>query len=142
MPVARPISQFFLEPSSTYSCQVIAYNDHGPSLAQQAVGTTLPVTSENVDYHNLSDHYYSLLFSCVAVASLLLVVYADGLEFAELTVSAIQSNMLTYERLLNTVEDTRIRGLCTKINVYIYPTQPCILGNSHGITVIFTRKYH
>ena len=52
VPVAQPVSQFFLEPSSTYSCQVIAYNDHGPSLAQQAVGTTLPVTSENVDCHN------------------------------------------------------------------------------------------
>ena len=61
-------------------------------------------------------------FSCVAVASLLLVVYADGLEFAELTVSAIQSTMLTYERLLNTSEDTKIRGLCTKFNVYLEST--------------------
>lgn len=44
----RPLSRFFLEPSSTYSCQVIAFNDYGPSVAQQAVGTTLPVTSENI----------------------------------------------------------------------------------------------
>ncbi len=39
------------------------------------------------------------------------MVYADGVEFAELTASAIQSHMLRYERLLNTTEDTRIRGL-------------------------------
>ena len=28
------------------------------------------------------------------------------------------------------------------LNNTLYPTQPCILGNSHGVTVIFTRKYH
>ena len=25
---------------------------------------------------------------------------------------------------------------------HIYPTHPCILGNNHGLTMIFTRKYH
>ena len=112
--ILRPLSRFFLEPSSTYSCQVIAYNDYGPSLAQQAVGTTLPVTSENVYCQNLTDHYYCF-FSCIAVASLLLVVYADGVDFAELTTSAIESGMLTYEHLLNTTEATRIRGLFAKV---------------------------
>lgn len=42
----RPVTEFFLEPSTTYSCKIIAYNDHGPSPAQEANGTTLPVTSE------------------------------------------------------------------------------------------------
>jgi len=27
------------------------------------------------------------------------------------------------------------------INNSLYPTQSCILGNSHGLTVIFTGKY-
>ncbi len=58
----QPVSRFFLEPNSTYSCQVIAYNDHGASLAQQAVGTTLPVSSENIYCQNLPDNYYYLLF--------------------------------------------------------------------------------
>ena len=35
-----------------------------------------------------------------------------------------------------------IYGICIYVYMYIYPTQPCILGNSHGLTVIFTRKYH
>ena len=114
----RPVSRFFLEPNSTYSCQVVAYNDYGASLAQQAVGTTLPVSSENIYCQNLPDNYRSLFSIAIAVASLLLVVYADGVEYAELTASAIQSLMLRYERLLNTTEDTRIKGLFT-INVVI-----------------------
>ena len=36
--------------------------------------------------------------------------------------------------------------LCLFVLLQVYPsiyhTQPCILGNSHGLTVIFTRKYH
>ena len=107
----QPVSRFFLEPNSTYSCQVVAYNDHGVSLAQQAVGTTLPVSSENVCCQNLPDNYHCHFSIATAVASLLLVVYADGVEYAELTASAIQSRMLRYERLLNTTEDTKIRGL-------------------------------
>ena len=39
------------------------------------------------------------------------MVYADGVDYAELTASAIQSRILRYERLLNTTEDTKIRGL-------------------------------
>lgn len=39
----QPITEFFLEPNTTYVCSVTAYNDHGPSLAQQAIGTTPPV---------------------------------------------------------------------------------------------------
>ncbi len=58
----RPVSRFFLEPNSTYSCQVVAYNDHGASLVQQAVGTTLPVSSENIYYQNFPDSYHYLLF--------------------------------------------------------------------------------
>ena len=53
----QPVSRFFLEPNSTYSCQVVAYNDHGVSLAQQAVGTTLPVSSESVCCQSLPDNY-------------------------------------------------------------------------------------
>ena len=48
------------------------------------------------------------------------MVYANGVEYAELTTSAIQSGMLTFQRLLNTSEDARIKGLyvtmsCTKV---------------------------
>ena len=114
----RPVSRFFLEPNSTYSCQVVAYNDYGASLAQQAVGTTLPVSSENVYCQNLPDNYRSL-FSIAIAASLLLMVYADGVEYAELTASVIQSLTLRYERLLNTTEDTKIQGLFA-INVVIH----------------------
>ena len=110
---ARPFSRFFLEPNSTYSCQVIAYNDYGPSRPQQALGTTPPVTSEIV-YCRTFLNVITLSFF-IAVASLLLVVYADGVDFAELTASAVQSRMLTYERLLNTTEDTKIRGLFAKV---------------------------
>ena len=48
VPTIRPVTEFFLEPSSTYSCSVIANNDYGPSPAKEAEGTTLPVTSENI----------------------------------------------------------------------------------------------
>ena len=48
------------------------------------------------------------------------MVYADGIEFTELTASAIQSNMFTFDRLLNTTEDTKIRG-CVP-NVYLEST--------------------
>ena len=41
-----PVTEFFLQPNCTYSCSVIAYNNYGPSVAQQAAGTTLPVTSK------------------------------------------------------------------------------------------------
>ena len=54
------------------------------------------------------------------MASLLLVVYADGVEYAELTASAIQSRILRYERLLNTTEDTKIRGLFAINAVVVY----------------------
>ena len=47
----------------------------------------------------------------LAVPSLLLLVYANGVEYAELTTSTVQSGMLTYQRLLNTSEDMRIIGL-------------------------------
>ena len=43
-----PVTEFFLEPNCTYVCSIVAYNDHGPSLAQQAFGTTPPVTSKYV----------------------------------------------------------------------------------------------
>lgn len=43
------------------------------------------------------------------------MVYADGVEVAELTTSTVRSLMFTYERLLNTTEDTKIRGLFTEI---------------------------
>ena len=61
-----------------------------------------------------------MLYICTfssAVASLLLVVYADGVEYAELTDSAIQSGMLAYQQLLDTTEDTKIKGL-TIVAVY------------------------
>ena len=53
----QPVSRFFLEPNSTYSCQVVAYNDYGASLIQQAMGTTLPVSSESVCCQSLPDNY-------------------------------------------------------------------------------------
>ena len=55
------------------------------------------------------------------------MVYADGVEYAELTASAIQSHILRYERLLNTTEDTKIRGLFA-INVVIH-----VLGFDNAI---------
>ena len=48
------------------------------------------------------------------------MVYADGVEYAELTASAIQSRILRYERLLNTTEDTKIRGVFAINAVVIY----------------------
>ena len=44
---------------------------------------------------------------------MLLVVYASGIEYAELTASAVTSRMLSYQRLLNTSEDARIKGVYT-----------------------------
>ena len=61
----------------------------------------------------------ALFFSIAIAASLLLMVYADGVEYAELTASVIQSLTLRYERLLNTTEDTKIQGLFA-INVVIH----------------------
>ena len=62
----RAVTEFFLEPSSTYSCSVTAYNDYGPSPAQEAEGTTLPVTSENIECEiNYCDHCHSCFYiSC------------------------------------------------------------------------------
>ena len=57
------------------------------------------------------------------------MVYADGVDYAELTASAIQSRILRYERLLNTTEDTKIRGLFA-INVVI---QCHVLGFDNAI---------
>ena len=44
--IVQPQTEFFLEPDTTYICSVIAFNIHGPSLPQQAVGTTLPIPSK------------------------------------------------------------------------------------------------
>ena len=44
--VVQAQTEFFLEPNSTYICSVVAFNFHGPSVPQQAVGVTPPVTSE------------------------------------------------------------------------------------------------
>ena len=55
------------------------------------------------------------------------MVYADGVDYAELTTSVIQSRILRYERLLNTTEDAKIRGLFA-INVVIH-----VLGFDNAI---------
>ena len=51
------------------------------------------------------------LYIPIAVPSLLLVVDANGVEYAELTTSAIQSGRLDFQNLLNTSQDARIKGL-------------------------------
>ena len=49
-------------------------------------------------------------FLSSAVPSLLLLVYENGVEYAEITESAIQSRTLNNERLLNTSAGATIRG--------------------------------
>ena len=44
--IVQAQTEFFLEPDTMYICSVIAFNIHGPSLPQRAVGTTLPITSK------------------------------------------------------------------------------------------------
>ena len=55
------------------------------------------------------------------------MVYADGVDYAELTTSVIQSRILRYERLLNTKKKKKIRGLFA-INVVIH-----VLGFDNAI---------
>ena len=47
----QPVTEFFLDPNTTYICSVTAHNNHGASVAHLAMGITPPVTSKITVLH-------------------------------------------------------------------------------------------
>lgn len=60
----RVVTEFFLEPNSTYNCSVIAVNVHGQSRPTLAVGTTPPRTSKHSDL--LLDGHLQLMIMTIS----------------------------------------------------------------------------